>query len=400
MDQRVADLQQACPELFSLKGGNLDDLDDHLVLIASPAAVGPFRLGDTLDRVEAPLSHREDEIPDVLEALADPDLFGERASVDALRWVLEVLGKTLGHGWAGGIVPADPKATISPDSLAFYLPFHYFPSSWGIYLLGPGIAHLAGTLRKDLPWISKLDSLKVARAFLFHHEAYHSAVEGFATRVELVTTEPLYKGALQDRFDRNPPLSPHEETLACVYAMKMVRQNVKGSAKDEICYALQRYLAGCGPRYSPASNICEAELEFIQRQFAEDVIRSANPKRASISAEAWALGQFMFRTLLQRNKHYSWILPRRDFEKMSRLSVHYFRNGKVVRCLKRLIGVEEVKAGYHNSRLVRTDGKGQAGLQTGEIPLGTLGGMLKQLNTGLSIAEFRERCRDIGCSIS
>src|SRR5579883_2868487 len=229
MDERVADLQKTRPELFSLKGDDLQSLDDLLVFIEAPARLSSFRLGDADNRT-ALLPGRAGETPDVLEALAEAD-DEEEASVKALIDVQKVLGKSLGHGWPGGLVPYESSPTISPDSLAFYLPFHYFPSLWGIYLLGPGILYLAGTLRARVPWISKLDSLKVARAFLFHHEAYHSAVEGFATRVELITGEPLYKSALQDRFDKDPPLSPHEETLACLYAIKMVRQNVKDPAK-------------------------------------------------------------------------------------------------------------------------------------------------------------------------
>jgi hypothetical protein len=36
---------------------------------------------------------------------------------------------------------------------------------------------------------------------------------------------------------------------------------------------------------------------------------------------------------------------------------------------------------------------------SGEVPKGTLGGMLKDLELALNVHEFREKCRSVGCAV-
>src|SRR5262249_41060619 len=82
--------------------------------------------------------------------------------------------------------PRDQKFLPPTDCYAFYLPWHHFsPKTWGIYLLIEGIEALGRELMTlSNRALSQAEARHVARIFLFHHEAYHNAVETFGVRLE------------------------------------------------------------------------------------------------------------------------------------------------------------------------------------------------------------------------
>jgi len=104
---------------------------------------------------------------------------------------------------------------------------------WGIYLLVEGVAALGGEIRRMFPHIlSRAEARRAARLFLFHHEAYHNAVETFAARVEVSHRQACYLTGVQTCFASLLPLSSlHEEGLANVYAHEKVRQYLFGQVK-------------------------------------------------------------------------------------------------------------------------------------------------------------------------
>lgn len=128
-------------------------------------------------------------------------------------------GRYPGASTFGGSSPIPPI-----DALAFYLPFHYYPKWWGIYLTFEGVYFLTSKIAKsahghEVPWDVARDFAKV---FLFRHEFFHHKVETLATRMECVTRTSCYKTGIEDRYQATKFTSDWiEESLANAYALKM-----------------------------------------------------------------------------------------------------------------------------------------------------------------------------------
>ncbi len=121
---------------------------------------------------------------------------------------------------------------------------------------------------------------------------------------------------------------------------------------------------------------------------------------------AWTMGTYLMAPVIQRNRKYSWICNRADFRKKSKLAVHYFRRRDVLSCLQRLAGAVVESGGRHQHvvrEIIGADGKKmtrRTQVSSGEIPKGTLGGMLKDLGLNLNVNEFRDKCRKVGKALS
>lgn len=79
-----------------------------------------------------------------------------------------------------------------PDALAYYLPFHFYPNTWGIYIRAAGVWSLARrfALPNRLPGPSELAA---AYDLLLEHERFHFIAEYAAARVEVITVnDPWY----------------------------------------------------------------------------------------------------------------------------------------------------------------------------------------------------------------
>ena len=112
----------------------------------------------------------------------------------------------------GSITMPRPPANIGhwgPDVLAFYLPFHFYQSNWGTYLLASGVVYVASVLKGgtllpgDEPFLDRAETL------LQEHELFHFAAEVACSRAEIIAKGPLYSTYFSHFFG-----APHEEALA------------------------------------------------------------------------------------------------------------------------------------------------------------------------------------------
>lgn len=109
------------------------------------------------------------------------------------------------------------------DSLAFYLPYHFYESRWGIYVKPEGIqlvrAHLGAFFRSmNVP---PIDQVKLCKTLLVQHELYHNKVEGVASRLELVNfLDRIYIDYFNSTYRKSflDPDGPFEETCANTFA--------------------------------------------------------------------------------------------------------------------------------------------------------------------------------------
>ena len=283
---------------------------------------------------------------------------------------------------------------------------------WGIYLLDAGVASLAVDV-KDIAGrlgasISSHDARRVALTYLFHHEAYHSAVEGFSIRCELPLRKPIYKTGLRRLYTRLwAPGDSHEETLATAYGIRKVRDSLRlpEGSRTAVIDALRVYMYLCPPPYQAGADFLEDEkFEELERRFMEDAMRLSSSK--TLSPTAWTMATYLMTPLIQRNRKFSWICNRADFKRRSRLAVHYFRQRDVLSCLQRISDAFIAPGGRHHHHLVREfeeQGKKRrltSPVPSGEIHKGTLGSMLKQLELDLNVEQFRIECRKVGKGLS
>jgi len=430
LDERVAKLSQNFPAIFE-RVPSLGDLDDDFVRIDIPYRSDrdddeqPTDLEDALlvdiedrdlgspgsfdrtsDLTLAPIENIE--LPPGLRE----DLFYRRRPVVLDRFRERIKGvfpgspSGLQDAAAGGFLPP-------PDALAFYLPFHRYPEDWGIYLIDVGVASLSTDLRLILQSsgqaFAPYETLRIACAYLFHHEAYHCAVESFAVRCELPMRRPAYKTGLRNLYKR-PWVSgaPHEETLATAYGLRKVRDEIKlpRPRVDAAVTALSKYLTLCPPEYAAGVRYLDDSVfvEFEQK-FKEEAINASHRKAVALDPTAWSLGTYMLTPLIQRNRKYSWICDRNDFRLRSKLAIHYSRRSDVVRCLERIAGVRREPGGSHMHLVREFSDNGSTRIRrtqvpSGEVRDGTLNAMLKDLELGMNVHAFRQRCREVGRALS
>jgi hypothetical protein len=430
MDDRVSGLLTDFPVIFEKTAKSLQDLEDDWVIIDVP---GNEAQADELirddDEFLSDLTRYENEaFPDVLidgssesapfDTYLPPDIDLDRVklieiilrrrpkSIDKLRRKITGIfpGGPGGYLTKGAIVPP-------PDALAVYLPFHRYPDRWGIYLLDAGVASFAADLRKLVGLlgasISIHDARKIALMYLFHHEAYHSAIEGFALRCELPLRKPMYRAGLRKLYTRMWLWgNPHEETLATAYGIRKIRDNLRLPKTDAtaVVNALRVYMYQCPPPYRAGADYTDDEkFNELERNFMEEALRLSSSK--ALPPSAWTMGTYLMMPLIQRNRRYSWICSRADFKKKSRLAMHYFRQRDVLSCLQRIAGAVIEPGGRHQHvvREVEENGRKRrlmSPIPSGEIHKGTLGGMLKQLELSFNVEAFRDECRKAGNALS
>ena len=72
------------------------------------------------------------------------------------------------------------------EAIAYYLPFHFYKSEWGIYLRASGIVSVASMLASALGTGVTQDLLDVAYRILLQHERFHFSSEVACARVGLL----------------------------------------------------------------------------------------------------------------------------------------------------------------------------------------------------------------------
>jgi predicted RNA binding protein YcfA (HicA-like mRNA interferase family) len=197
-------------------------------------------------------------------------------------------------GGAPTPVPTGPTPP-APDALAFYLPFHYFhPQWWGIYLIAEGVEELARFLEQETNGtLSSEEAIQVARLFLYGHEAFHHAVECFATRLEIVNRSPLYRthfeAVYRSGMNRDASL---EEGLASAKGYALVADKAFGSrekAKTRAAlYAIEQYLGALPLAYQGALDLLTpSRFRDGRMRLAEENHGACFPG-SSVAAEVWA----------------------------------------------------------------------------------------------------------------
>jgi hypothetical protein len=111
------------------------------------------------------------------------------------------------------------------DALAYYLPFHFYRTRWGIYLSENGILevtrHIVGShlLAARDRWIVGL-----AAKALFLHEFLHHAAEVACSRLEYSLPTTLLGNSHYNPYFLNSTAAANEESIANAYIARHIRR--------------------------------------------------------------------------------------------------------------------------------------------------------------------------------
>lgn len=110
--------------------------------------------------------------------------------------------------------------------IAFYRPFHFWPTSWGIYMDTQKLISQARRIfyynqqNNVLTNLTFGEALKMSFFKTYYHELYHHKFEMLGTKMEMVLREPVYKEGFHkfycETFDTDYCL---EEAFANVYGL-------------------------------------------------------------------------------------------------------------------------------------------------------------------------------------
>jgi hypothetical protein len=181
--------------------------------------------------------------------------------------------------------PAIDGTTV--ETLAFYLPFHFYRTAWGIYIRAAGLWALAGRLAlpKKHPG---LETLAVSYRLLLAHERAHFRAEYAASRIEVLTAEPRYEDYFKD-----VEAGLHEEALANAYALGQLRRH----AVPKMIKAVAAWMATQPDGYRDFAKWLPPHTTEAHRRAAIAMSRVAavTNRLSGAPSHAWHPAEFLFR---------------------------------------------------------------------------------------------------------
>lgn len=125
-------------------------------------------------------------------------------------------------------------ATLPFDASAYYLPFHYYRSDWGVYLLASGILDLVGELiRHRLRLKPERWLIGFAARALWLHELFHHRAEIACSRLELPLPAPRAGASNYSDYFHDRIGSFYEEAIANAYVARNIERYYKDIEETE-----------------------------------------------------------------------------------------------------------------------------------------------------------------------
>ena len=413
---KIEELRSGFPDIFDVKPVSEDWLDD--VYIIDRHDNYPDPLADELfPDIENPVA----DMPDGIETIFEDELSipGEMSDDDdVLTDTNRRLREKLGDDFPGG--PSDKFWGPIPviEVYGFYLPWHKFDKDiWGIYIFAEGIELLGkffNILSKNQMPVKECNLL--ARAFIFHHEAYHNKVESFSARLEVVLRSPIFntstcnlyhsKGFRLPYTSTLPTTSSglfHEESLANAYASMMCRdvfskypKNQKKNLQQLASQIIYKLIKDSPPKYRDAEHIIfdpwhhrdsraasERRFAKVENEFKEQILQGSGhllPPNAML----WATQTRLMDPTLQRNSSFSYLINKKS-KLAGRLkhAVHYIPRRKLIKYLEdKTGGIEQVsgsRSKHPRKFVVGSQRIPIPGNRNDEIAIGTAKSILKTL---------------------
>jgi hypothetical protein len=333
--------------------------------------------------------------------LADNEDYGEIPPLtDRIR-------ETVGNGFPGAPAEISARGTgngtarlPTPDELAFYLPWHEFPlRAWGIYLIAQGIKALGRDIHSlSRNWLSRAEANRVACMFLFHHEAYHNAVETFAARLEVSHRKACYIAGFRTIWLGGFGNALHEEGLANAYAHDKVWRyafektlpagSLRTFKRSVAAAAMRRIMRSSPPPYNCAANILSGAVGFDD---AEHDFQESNHGACGFgprsAPEIWLASGHSMHPSLRRNHKFSYLIDRNHPSIRQAASVPHYNRREFARRLAIAVGGQEAGGGKH-PKMVASDGKRVPVPGHRELDRRICRKILKEFGLTLSLKDF------------
>ncbi|MDC0190237.1 type II toxin-antitoxin system HicA family toxin [Rhodospirillales bacterium] len=397
-------LQDHLPDVFNRKSLP-EDWDDDVIVIPVDQLDDDNPIDETLypDFEDDPLTDPS-QIPEILDGvLSYPDDFPP-VSYDEVSGVADDLRGKIGGdfpGSPGGLVGAPVPST---DTLGFYLPWHEFNTDdWGIYVIGEGI----DSLGKDIHQITRgyltlSQSCRIAKGFIFHHEAFHNVVETFAAQTEISHRTPCYISGFRKLYKTGFAKGlMHEEGMANAYsyakidtgAFKNIKDlSIRRAKKQLALHALRIIIQRSPPPYDTAAKLLKrAPFKKTRNQFQEEALQTSLPSLIGLPPDAWEVALFSMSPSLRRNGHFTYVISRNSkLAHRSKLSVFYLKRRPFLKQLGKVTGGQEITAGGKHPRKWVTPGGWKVPLpyHGKEIARGTAQKILKDLGVSGRLDDF------------
>jgi len=396
----ISSLKKSLPHVFAKH--QLQDLPEGMIIrpgsisTSDRSSVENVILSDLEEATEN--SIRPDRQPErgVYEVEIDDaslkDVYEDQGTHDREGRLKEPF-RDLGHGGIFAGAPSDiQKGLVAPpDALAFYLPYHRFSAQiYGIYLFADGVRHLTRVFfRAALGALSAPEAMALSKAFLFHHEAYHNAIEVFATRIELAHRDSVYESGARACV-RGYPSPTNEEALATGYAIMHASKAIP--KKGVVCTALLRAYTRLMPSpYNIGASLVDEKLrKSEERNLQEAICQKSFPNIPIILPDAWAAGPHLTHPSLSRGKSFSYILTKNSSlgRRIPLDAIYFADRRRLVRKLKDYLGGgSEISGGRHP--MFQAPNGYRVPIPFGkDIDEGTLGNILKSFEIPIRPREF------------
>lgn len=197
---------------------------------------------------------------------------------------------------------SNDSTTEHPDVAAYYLPFHFYRSRWGIYVRLASIPRITARLLGKAQLVGTPIENAVARAVfrtLLFHETFHHFVELAISRFETVGLESA--GGLPPLYERNfhQPLAVLlEEALANAYALKRLERYASPmgyTMRMTTLALLAKYMEGQPAGYRDFEQYLQDKL-FIQGKdsLLDEVKKTLSLPRPTGGDDGLLAGRFHF----------------------------------------------------------------------------------------------------------
>jgi hypothetical protein len=134
-------------------------------------------------------------------------------------------------------------APKGPDILAYYLPFHFYKETWGVYLRGGGILSLAAYfLKASRGRVSAKACFTTAQRILLEHERFHFVAEVACSRAELAMRGHL---SLYPAYFADGSATATEEALCNARAFRVALRGLRGDIRQVVA----SWMTSQGPGY-------------------------------------------------------------------------------------------------------------------------------------------------------
>ena len=254
---------------------------------------------------------------------------------------------------------------LTPEVLAFYLPYHKFiPELWGIYLIAEGVMWLRNKLiQYSQNQLNLREAESLAKAFLFYHEQFHNRVESYSTKMEIAQRKSFYISGLDKLYKSHPrpPTLFHEESFAnkngvvkaCEYFVKRINPKSKIIASN----ALETYIKrnNSGPYKDSLKlklGLGSKEYKSHEANFLEEAYReSISASGKVLSFETWQEFSYRLSSNLPLGARCSYITLRNSsLSKRLNLGARLFKTKKLEKWLKKQGAIFE-KSKVHKARI-------------------------------------------------